>query len=252
MHYVYGWKNKINNKWYIGITKRDYKTRWHEHEINALSSSKKSQEKLKKFYRAIRKYGLSNFEKHVLEIQNDNCSLKMLAQAERFWIKYYNSYSNGYNCDEGGNGYGYKQTEEVRNKMSQNRKGKLTGDDNPMRRPEVAKKNAEKRRGKKLTGQALQNIRDAHPKGFGSGENNPMWGRRGEDNPNYGRKWSAEEKAKHNLKRVMSINIQDGTIAIYESQADAERKTGVKQQNIGRAIRGNINQAGGYYWEEYN
>lgn len=46
----------------------------------------------------MRKHGIENFEFGIIE----ECSIEELDEKERFYIKYYNSYLKGYNCDEGG------------------------------------------------------------------------------------------------------------------------------------------------------
>lgn len=50
-------------------------------------------------YRAIRKYGLENFTFEVLE----ECPSELLNEREIYWINYFDSYYNGYNCTLGGN-----------------------------------------------------------------------------------------------------------------------------------------------------
>lgn len=51
-------------------------------------------------YRAFRKYGYNNF---IIE-QLEECSEKIVNEREKYWIKYYNSYHNGYNATMGGEG----------------------------------------------------------------------------------------------------------------------------------------------------
>lgn len=47
-----------------------------------------------------------------------------LNEREKYWIKHYNSYNNGLNCNEGGHGnLGYKPTDETRKKMSEKKLG---------------------------------------------------------------------------------------------------------------------------------
>lgn len=50
------------------------------------------------FYKAIQKYGIENFSYEVLE----ECDNRLLNERERYWIKEYDSYNNGYNLTEGG------------------------------------------------------------------------------------------------------------------------------------------------------
>lgn len=55
------------------------------------------------FHQAIRKYGLENFDYEVIaQLSPDEYSKKMLDELETYFIKYYNSYQNGYNATAGG------------------------------------------------------------------------------------------------------------------------------------------------------
>ena len=83
--------NKINNKKYIGITSQENpKRRW---------QNGKGYVNQPKFYRAIQKYGWDNFEHNIIAVQ---LSKDMASFLEKFYIKYYNTITNGYNSDEGG------------------------------------------------------------------------------------------------------------------------------------------------------
>lgn len=92
---IYKITNKINGKSYIGQSV-DILRRWRTHRTLAFDSSQKGYEY--PLYRAIRKYGLENFSFEVLE----ECDQKELDKKEQEYILFYNSFSNGYNQDEGG------------------------------------------------------------------------------------------------------------------------------------------------------
>lgn len=101
MGYVYKIINKVNNKIYIGITKyQNPKMRFYKHLAEYKTSSNYSKRPL---YEAMKKYGVSNFEFHIIEkIKNSE-----LSKREIYWINYYKSYigfdnSNGYNATLGG------------------------------------------------------------------------------------------------------------------------------------------------------
>ena len=84
---IYEIKNKINGKVYIG-----------QHSSNELGSYWGSG---KLINRAIKKYGIENFERIILE----TCSNKNeLNEREKYWIKEKDSINNGYNLTEGGTG----------------------------------------------------------------------------------------------------------------------------------------------------
>lgn len=99
--YIYKITNLINNKVYIGQTERTIELRWKQHlnNVDKLSYS---------LYSAIKKYGINNFKIEELE----QCPIEELDYKEQYWIKKYNSYSNGYNENLGGNGnfkYNYNE-----------------------------------------------------------------------------------------------------------------------------------------------
>lgn len=87
---IYRISNRINNKHYIGQS-LNIENRWKEH-INNISIKDNS------IYRALRKYGIDNFEFKIIE----ECTEDMLNERERYWIEYYDSYNNGYNMTKGG------------------------------------------------------------------------------------------------------------------------------------------------------
>ena len=87
--------NKVNGKVYIGKTKRSLNQRIKEH----LRDSKRKTLQHLYFYRALRKYGIENFDWHILDYTND--SLDIL---EMYYIDYFKSYYFGYNSTLGGEG----------------------------------------------------------------------------------------------------------------------------------------------------
>ena len=111
---IYLHRNKINNKVYIGQTKRTLAQRFRK--------DGKGYIKCTHFYRAIEKYGWDNFEHIVLEENITN--LKEANEREKYWISYYNSTNKdkGYNCTTGGN-EGSTWSEEAKKAQSERFKG---------------------------------------------------------------------------------------------------------------------------------
>lgn len=95
MPYIYKISTTKSNKVYIGQTSRSVKPRFKEH-IEEASKSKHS----KGLYAAIQKYGIDSFSIDILE----ECAKEDLDDKERFWIKEYDSFHNGYNLTAGGQG----------------------------------------------------------------------------------------------------------------------------------------------------
>lgn len=107
---IYMFENKINKKKYIGQS-RSIETRKKAHYNCSLNPSYNGYNT--KFYRAIRKYGFSNFDFFVIE----ECLPEELNTKEQFYIEKYDSFKNGYNSSIGGevvaNGYGEDHSQAI-------------------------------------------------------------------------------------------------------------------------------------------
>lgn len=95
MGIIYKIENSINNKVYIGQTIHTAKHRWQQH----IAASKAGRGMQYPLYKALAKYGLDNFRFEIIE-EIDN---QLLDEREKYWIKFYNSYRDGYNATIGGN-----------------------------------------------------------------------------------------------------------------------------------------------------
>lgn len=100
MNYIYGYKNKINNKWYIGQTSMPIEERHRLHISGA--THKKASDYNCLFHKKIREYGIDNFELEILEEVPNKSDLD---EREQYWIEKKNSFvknGNGYNLTTGG------------------------------------------------------------------------------------------------------------------------------------------------------
>lgn len=113
--YIYKITNTVNDKVYIGQTTKSVLVRF---EMHKQASMTKSKQKLH-LYLAMNKYGMDKFS--IVQIDSAD-SREELNEKERYWIKFYDSISSGYNMMEGGN------------------------DENPMNSPIVKEKHASKLR----------------------------------------------------------------------------------------------------------
>lgn len=181
---IYGIRNKINNKIYIGKTGMNFGDRWDSHR-SLLKNNKHDNPHLQ---RAWNKYGKDNFEFIVIE----DCSIDVLEEREKYYIKLYKDMELAYNIHDGGNegnnlgkplseetkrkigeknrinGLGRKATAETREKMSQSHLGKKY---KPM--SDVGRKNLQKakqeyyeKNPKKLTVEDVIEIRRLRQKGL--------------------------------------------------------------------------------------
>ena len=219
-----------NGKKYIGQTCQALERRWrngHGYVKNTY------------FYRAINKYGWENIRHEVI------CTCESLAEAnekERELIAQYrtNDPHYGYNISGGADGK-EKVAESTRQLMSQLRKGKFVGADNPnygrKHTPEERKKMSERMMGKYV----------------------------GEKHPRYGKHPSEESRKRMSEARKSSPLAQEQirkmnqakakkvlcveTGVVYSSTKEVERRTGFLSSNISAACRGVHEKAYGYHWE---
>jgi hypothetical protein len=119
---IYLIENTINNKKYIGTTKKmygninfGYENRFKHHMTNAFIKSKEND--CPRFYNAIRKYGKDNFRVELLK----SCSMEERGHYEKYYIDFYKSYDDkyGYNISLGGDGRSVSfVNEDIRTKIS--------------------------------------------------------------------------------------------------------------------------------------
>ena len=92
--FIYKITNNVNGKSYIGQTIQSVKERFYQHCAKKCSQAILNMA----IHRAINKYGKSNFTIEILEkVESIN-----LNDREKYWIRYYDSYNNGYNSTKGG------------------------------------------------------------------------------------------------------------------------------------------------------
>lgn len=87
---IYKITNIINNHCYIGQSV-DIKRRLSEHLLQRYKAT---------IYYAFDKYGIDNFTFEIIEL----CPKESLNEREKYWIAFYDSYNNGYNMTQGGEG----------------------------------------------------------------------------------------------------------------------------------------------------
>lgn len=93
---IYKFENVINGHIYIGqSTSIERRFQQHLYDAKHIEERVKSKSGIDA---AILKYGIENFNFTVLEL----CDVKSLDKREIYWIKYYDSYNNGYNLTPGG------------------------------------------------------------------------------------------------------------------------------------------------------
>ena len=109
-----------NNKSYIGYTSLSISKRLVKHMQNAQLGHDT------KFYRAIRKYGLSNIKSSILY---ESFSKEEVLEKEKFYITSYDSFRKGYNMTLGGEG-GFVVPEEKLNSWKVKKSKAMSGEKN--------------------------------------------------------------------------------------------------------------------------
>ena len=202
--YIYMFKNKLNNKCYIGKT-FNIKRRYKEHISGRVKSN---------LYNAIVKYGIDNFEFTTLDIIEKDDITELNNELNLLEIKRiaeYNSYNNGYNSTLGGEGtVGAELSDETKENI---RIAKL-GDKNPCKSELVKikisaslKEYYKHNPTKKHSDETKEKIRQSK-----LGDKNPMYGKTGDKNPSYGVDWTkniSEEKLNEFKKKRRNATTGD-------------------------------------------
>lgn len=200
---IYVFKNKINNKYYVGQTTRTFTLRLQEH----LRHNKTA------FDKALRKYGLENFVYGIIDTAK---TIDDLNKKEIYWIKQFNSMTpNGYNlCNGGDNTKGYHHKLISRIKMSNSKKGRFKGKENPFFK-------------KKHSNETRTRMRKA---------------------------WTEERKEKlkeqHKVTKFYKVKVKNvETGEIFNSIKEAAEAYKIKATHITRVCKGRRKRTGGYHWE---
>ena len=239
MGVIYLRTNKINGKKYVGLT-TDLKARQAEWKClkqpyagNVINNARK-------------KYGIDAFDFEILK----ECEDEELDYWEKYYIKELNTKKPyGYNMTEGGDGCpGYIHSEETRKKISDANKGRKFSE-------EHKRHISESKKGLKHT--AEQNKKHSERMKC---EKNPFWGKQHTEETK--RKISEAKKGKKRpidavrrtseklSKPVIQIDIVNNrTIAVYKSMAEAVKSTGCHKPNIIECCKKRRNTAGGYKWK---
>ena len=223
MYTVYIHKNKINNKVYIGITKRKPEERW--------GSNGNGYYRNAHFYNSIQKCGWNNFEHIIIA---DNLSYDEACNMEKELISKYDStnQNKGYNVALGGGGSD-TLSEETKRKISESHKG-IYPSEETKRKLKAAK----------------------------TGINNPMYGKKLPDWHKEILRNAITGRKKTN-KEIKSIIDNKGYIVFqydlfgkflnsYRSTGEAERMTGVNKGSIKQCCNKRYSRAGDYIWRYEN
>lgn len=228
-YYVYLHINKINNKVYVGITKKVPEDRW-----------KRGYKFNPHFSNAILKYGWSNFEHIVLF---SNLEKRVACRLEVLLIKRYRRNNRCYNISDGGESP--SSTMEVRLKISKALKGKPKSEEHK-RKCGLANLGNHFKRSKESVAKAVQTrkLRNNYKRPTW------LWNRNvsGINSPMYGKHLS-EEALMKKYKPVIMYNKAGNFIREFKSIKEASEYIGVGSSQIAAACRGRAKTAAKFIWK---
>lgn len=227
---IYGYYQQLSNKWYVGMT---------IDEITRKSGHRSGKRTGVIFKKALDKYGYNSFDYVILEEVFDEDKVKLmeiLREREKYYIKEKDSFKNGYNATEGGEGCaGYKHTIEHRNyiskvltgrKMSPERIEQMQqfnlGNKNWLGKThteESKKKMSDNKRGKKME------FSDEH------------------------RKFLSESLRERRSVKVEQYSLDGLYIATYDSITVATKTARVDRESIYRSCEGLVKNPKKYIWK---
>lgn len=187
---IYGYTNLESGKMYIGQTLHPER-RWNAHRYG-------------KYKNGWHKDYQNNPDKYEYSIIEYDVPEDKLDEREIFWIKFFDSYNNGYNLTEGGHSLrGYKYSDEAKQKISESHKGEKNPFYGRQHSEEWRQKMSERMKGENNPFYNNHSL---------SGKNHPMYGKKhseetrkkiseasnhkGEKNPMYGKTHSEETRKK--------------------------------------------------------
>jgi group I intron endonuclease len=230
---IYKITNKLNNKIYIGKSIKNDET----YMGSGISIIK-----------AIKKYGITNFLKEIIEECNNVDELNL---QECYWIKHYNSTNKkiGYNIAEGGNGgntrIGYSDN-ELSNYLKKISEG--------LKESQQYKNFVKNRTGVKRPKHSEIMKQKYNDGVLFVGKNTPKITEETKkkiSEKNTGKKRSNDVKhkiAKSKFKKVYKFDLNMLFIKEYESIDDASKKCEINRCCISDVCNGRQKTAGGYKW----
>ena len=208
MGYIYKVTNKVNGKVYIGKTIKSIEKRWKEH-------LEKSKINKTKFYNAINKYNVENF---ILE-KIEECDDLILNEREQYWIRYYNSYENGYNSTGGGDGGIKLQPGKIEQIVNLYKQNYCIRDIQKMLNTSIETISIHLKRELNLSDE------DIKEKGY-------------------------TMRSKKQCQPVGQFSLAGEPINTFSSMKEAEIKTGICRTHISQVCNGRRLSAGGYKWKK--
>lgn len=214
--------NSVNGKIYVGQTVQPLNKRWALHKHQSLKRNRP-------LYRAMRKYGLSNFSIDIIEELPDSTNQELLNQKECEWIVKLNSMvPQGYNLTSGGDGK-YYLSAETKARISTSKQGHQVSEETRKKISETLTGRPGVRRGAIHTDEAKAKISQAG------------MGRTASDATKQRMKEAHKGAKAYNAKRVQCVE----TGIVYGSTGEAARELKLQQTSISSVCLGKRKSTGG-------
>ena len=254
--YIYGLKCPIRNEIvYVGQTHNELEVRLIKHISNTRSKIKSNKTFNKKDH-WIKKLIRLEIENEIEIVLIEECDLSIIDEREIYWIAEYRKFDFNKNLADGGRvNRGHKWSEEAKKRISESRKGKNVGPDNPNYGKPPSEEIKEKIsiklkdfyschdanfKGKTHTEESLMKMSE-NRKGKTAGKNHPLYGthrsdetkrkiseaNKGKNNPNFGIPCSEETK-----RKISEANSgeKNGMFGVTFSMSDSHK------QNISKSL----------------
>lgn len=226
---VYLIVNTQDNKKYVGQTVRDLDSRIKEHFKPSSSCIKLKQ--------AINKYGKDSFKVRTLKAfscSDEETLHKQLDYWEIWYIAYYDSYKNGYNCTTGGQFFDKSLSEEIRKKQSISLKKAYSN-------PELRKRMSELNKGRKNslghkhTPETIEKMKKAQSN-------------RSEETRKKLSLSASKRRFPERYKAINQYDLDGNFIKRFESVSAVKKELGTKANHFCDVANGKRKSAYGYFW----
>ena len=228
MGLIYKVTNLQNNLIYIGLTSTSLQLRRKRHYNEAFSNKANSD-----FHKALQEFKEKDFSWEIIE---DNIPIEQLGEREKYWIKYYDSYHNGYNMNSGGaNGDNFRNWRKDNPELA-SYYAKLGN----QKMKEILQKNPQlEQKRKENAKNSCINYYNAHKEEVKQKSYETYLKHKEIANKNL------IEANKKRSKKVLCVE----TGIIYESASEAARKNNLSQGNLSAVCRGEREICGKKHWK---
>lgn len=242
--YIYKITNKVNNNFYIGQTKTSINKRY----VNHKSEAKRNKIDCP-IYRAMRKYGIENFEVSEIEKITYETKEELTETLNELEMHYIEKLKPAYNAAPGGLGStGVPWTEERKEKF----KKLMSGENNPCfgkpKSEETRKKLSDALKGRVVTEDTRKQISESMKGVQKSEETRKKMKEAASKRTNK----MPTGKDHHNSKSINQYDLNGNFIKTFESIHQAAKELSIQPNGICLNCKGKLKTTGGYIFKYGN